>query len=117
MAELGVIEQVPTHMMGQKPIIARLSMENAVQNLNCVFMFSRSTHDINDIFYLILSKYNVIPEVDTTHKTNIMQFTHANKNGIIHIYAADPNVIHVITYKEVKFYVKKMRLNGRTKRF
>ena len=64
-------------------------------------MFSRSTHNINDIFYLFLSKYNIIPKVDKTHKTNIMQFTHLIK-GKIHIYAADPNEIHVITYKEVK---------------
>ena len=71
-------------------------------NVSCVFMFSRSTHNINDIFYLFLSKYNLVPHVDKTHKTNILQFTH-NNNGVIHVYAADPNEIKVITYKQVKY--------------
>ena len=53
-------------------------------NVSCVFMFSRSTHNINDIFYLFLSKYNIIPQVDKAHKTNIMQFTH-NIDGVVHI--------------------------------
>ena len=53
-------------------------------------MFSRKIHDINDIFQLFLSKYNLIPSVEKTHKTNILQFTH-NNNDINHIYAADPN--------------------------
>ena len=44
-----------------------------------------------------------------------MQFTHKN-NDVIHIYTADPNEIHFITYKEVKIYAKKTRLNGRTRR-
>ena len=71
-----------------------------------MFMFSRTTHNINDIFYLFLSKYNIIPDVDKTHKTNIMQFTH-KINDIIHIYTADPNEIHVITYKQVKYLCDK----------
>jgi 5-methylcytosine-specific restriction enzyme A len=69
---------------------------------SCVFMFSRNIHNINDIFHLFLSKYNLIPSVDKTHKTNILQFTH-NNNGVIHIYAADPNEIKIITYKQVKY--------------
>ena len=36
-------------------------------DVSCVFMFSRSTHNINDIFYLFLSKYNIILNVDKTH--------------------------------------------------
>ena len=79
-------------------------------------MFSRSTHNINDIFYLFLSKYNIIPDVDKTHKTNIMQFTH-NNNGIIHIYAADPNEIHVITYKEVKYLCNKNEIEWKNQTF
>ena len=37
-------------------------------NVSCVFMFSRSTHNINDFFYLFFSKYNIIPKVDKTQK-------------------------------------------------
>jgi hypothetical protein len=85
-------------------------------DLDCVFMFSRTTHNINDIFYLFLSKYNVIPEIDKTHKTNIMQFTHIIK-GKIHIYAADPNEIHVITYKEVKILCKKNEIEWKNQTF
>ena len=44
------------------------------ENINCVFMFSRTMHNINDIFHLFLAKYNIIPTVEKTHKTNIMQF-------------------------------------------
>ena len=71
-----------------------------------MFMFSRSTHNINVIFYLFISKYNIIPKVYKTQKTNIMQFTH-NIDGVEHIFTADPNEIHVITYKEVKYLCDK----------
>ncbi len=45
-----------------------------------------------------------------------MQFTHLIDDKLHYdINAADPNEIHVITYKEVEFlFIKKMRLNGRT---
>ena len=86
------------------------------KNVSCVFMFSRSTHNINDIFYLFLSKYNIIPNVDKTHKTNIMQFTH-NNNGIIHIYTADHNEIHVITYKKVKYLSNKNEIEWKNQTF
>ena len=76
---------------------------------SCVFMFSRTIHNINDIFYLFLSKYKLIPTVDKTHKTNILQFTH-NNNGVIHIYAADPNEIQIITYKQVQYLCEKNKI-------
>ena len=51
-----------------------------------------------------------------------MQFTH-NIDGVVHIFTTDPNEIHVITYKEVKYLcdkneiewknLSKMRLNGK----
>ena len=59
----------------------------------------------------MLIKYNIIPNVDKTHKTNIIQFTH-NNEGVIHMYTADLNKIHAIAYKEVKYLCNKMRLNG-----
>ena len=100
------------------PIVENLDFNNVEKydNINCVFMFSRSTHNINDIFYLFLSKYNIIPNVDKTHKTNIMQFTHKIDN-IIHIYAADPNEIHVITYKEVKYLCNKNEIEWKNQTF
>ena len=51
-------------------------------------MYSRKKHNINDIFKIFVSKYSLIPKVDKTRKTNILQFTH-NDNGVMHIYAAD----------------------------
>ena len=89
---------------------------NKYDDVSCVFMFSRTTHNINDIFHLFLAKYNIIPKVDKTHKTNIMQFTHKN-NGIIHIYTADPNEIHVITYKEVKILCEKNGIEWKNQTF
>ena len=85
-------------------------------NISCVFMFSRNIHNINDIFYLFLDKYNTIPKVDKSHKTNIMQFTH-NNNGIIHIYAADPNEVHTITYKQVKYLCEKNEIEFKNQTF
>ena len=79
-------------------------------------MFSRPKHNINDIFNLFLSKHNLIPTVDKTHKTNILQFTH-NNNGIIFIYAADPNEIHVITYKQVKYLCEKNEIEWKNQTF
>ena len=35
-----------------------------------------------------------------------MQFTH-NIDGVVHTFTADPNEIHVITYKEVKYLCDK----------
>ena len=35
-----------------------------------------------------------------------MQFSH-NIDGVVHIFTADPNEIHVITYKEVKYLCDK----------
>ena len=85
-------------------------------NISCVLMFSRNIHNINDIFYLFLDKYNTIPKVDKSHKTNIMQFTH-NNNGIIHIYAADPNEVHTITYKQVKYLCDKNEIEFKNQTF
>jgi len=79
-------------------------------------MFSRNTHNINDIFYLFLSKYHIIPNVDKTYKTNIMQFTHKMDN-IIHIYTADPNEIHVITFKEVQYLCNKNDIEWKSQTF
>jgi hypothetical protein len=45
-----------------------------------------------------------------------MQFTHKN-NGKLHIYAADPNEIHVITYKEVKFLCEKNEIEWKNQTF
>jgi hypothetical protein len=45
-----------------------------------------------------------------------MQFTHKN-DGIIHIYTADPNEIHVITYKEVKFLCEKNEIEWKNQTF
>ena len=46
-------------------------------NVSCVFMYSRNIHNINDIFYLFLSKYNNIPcadyIVDKRIKANIFE--------------------------------------------
>ncbi len=35
-------------------------------DVSCVFMFSRTMHNINDIFHLFLAKYNIIPCHDVT---------------------------------------------------
>ena len=45
-----------------------------------------------------------------------MKFTHKNK-GIVHIYAADPNEIHVITYKQVKILCDKHEIEWKNQTF
>ncbi len=45
-----------------------------------------------------------------------MQFTHLI-NGKLHVYAADPNEIHVITYKEVKILCKKNEIEWKNQTF
>ena len=86
-------------------------------DVSCVFMFSRRKHNINDIFDLFVAKYNLIPSVDKTRKTNILQFTHKTDNGNIHIYAADPNDIHIITYKQVKYHCEKHNIEWKNQTF
>ena len=62
---------------------------------SCVFIFSRSKHNIDGILNLFLSIYNLIPMVDKNHKTNILKVTHK----LMHIYAADPNEIQKMICK------------------
>ena len=45
-----------------------------------------------------------------------MLFTH-NNNGIIHIYAADPNEVHTITYKQVKYLCDKNEIEFKNQTF
>jgi hypothetical protein len=68
---------------------------------NSVCMYSRSIHNINDVFEQFISTFNTFPEIKKCNKTNIMEFHFKPRKDILIIFCCDPNDINVITYKEI----------------
>ena len=89
-----------------KPIYLNITMENVKNNMkkycNSVCMYSRSIHNINDVFEEFISTFNTFPEIKKCNKTNIMEFHFKPCKGMLIIFCCDPNDINVITYKEIK---------------
>ena len=75
-------------------------MENIKANIkkrsDCVYMYSRNIHNINDIFEQFIIVFNICPKIKKCNKTNIMEFHFENI-----IFCCDPNDINVITYKNI----------------
>jgi hypothetical protein len=71
------------------------------ENKSCVFMFSNETKNVNAQFYEFVEKINVIPDITKCNKSNIMQFEYCTDEGVLFIFACDPNDINIIDYKDI----------------
>ena len=69
---------------------------------NCCFMYSRTTHNINDIFEEFIMMFNVFPFIKKCNKTNIMEFHFKLNPDNLHLFCCDPNDINIIDYKQVQ---------------
>ena len=89
-----------------KPIYLNVNMEDIKSNIkkycNSVCMYSRSIHNINDVFEQFILTFNTSPEIKKCNKTNIMEFHFKPRKDILIIFCCDPNDINVITYKQIK---------------
>ena len=65
-------------------------------------MYSRSIHNINDVFERFISTFNTFLEIKKCNKTHIMEFHFKARKDILIIFLCDPNDINVITYKKVQ---------------
>jgi hypothetical protein len=67
-----------------KKIYLNKSMESVKSNIakrsDCVYMYSRGTHNINDIFEQFIITFNVYPIIKKCNKTNIKEFHYKLKN-------------------------------------
>ena len=70
---------------------------------SCVFMFSRDIHNINDMFFQFIVKFNICPVVKKCNKTNLMEFHLKIGKDNVHIFCCDPNDINIITYNIMSF--------------
>ena len=89
---------------------------NISKRFNCVYMYSREIHNINDIFEQFIITFNVYPIIRKCNKTNIMEF-HYKLNKERLIFCCDPNDINVITYKEVKDLCTKNNIEWRNQTY
>jgi len=99
------LEDIVNHF-NDKKIYLNKSMESVKANLdkrsNCIYMYSRNIHNINDVFEQFIITFNTFPSIKKCNKTNIMEFHYKlNKDKLI-IFCCDPNDINVITYKDIK---------------
>jgi hypothetical protein len=90
-----------------KTIYLNETMDNVKVNLpkrfNCVYMYSRSTHNINDVFEQFVSTFNNVPIITRCNKSSITEFHFKTHEKNVIIFCCDPsNDINVITYKEIK---------------
>ncbi len=88
-----------------KRIYVNKSMESVKANLakrnNCIYMYSRDQHNINDIFEQFITTFNTFPLVRKCNKTNIMEFHCKTCKENLIIFCWDPNDINNITYENV----------------
>ena len=63
---------------------------NMKKYCNCVCMYSRSIHNINDIFEQFISTFNTFPEIKKCNKTNIMELHFKPRKDILIIFCCDP---------------------------
>ena len=87
------------------------------RNKSYVFMYSRTTHNINDIFEQFITAFNIIPKITKCNKTNYMQFEYKKDKDCHFIFCSDPNDIHTITYKEVRKLCKKNNIEWKNQTY
>ncbi len=75
---------------------------NMIKYSNCVMMYSRTTHNINDVFEEFIKVFNTFPVIKKCNKTNIMEFHFKPSKDNLIIFTSDPNDINIITYEQVK---------------
>jgi hypothetical protein len=80
------------------------TIENIKSNLskysNCVGMYSRNTHNINDVFEQFITVFNTFPVMKKCNKTNVMEFHLKPCKDKLIIFSCDPNDINVITFNK-----------------
>jgi hypothetical protein len=69
---------------------------------NCVCMYSRNIHNINDVFEEFVTVFNTFHVIKKCNKINIMEFHFKPHKDILIIFTCDPNDFNTITYKEVQ---------------
>ena len=87
------------------------------RNKSYVFMYSRTTHNINDIFEQFITAFNIIPKITKCNKTNYTQFEYKKDKDCHFIFCSDPNDIHTITYKEVRKLCKKNNIEWKNQTY
>jgi len=89
-----------------KQIFVNETIENIKTNIkkyfNSVCMYSRNTHNINDIFEQFITTFNTFPEIKKCNKTNILEFHFKACKGHLIMFCCDPNDINVITFTQVQ---------------
>ena len=89
-----------------KIIYVNETMDNIKNNIgkrpNCIYMYSRNVHNINDVFEQFIITFNTFPLIKKCNKTNIMEFHFKVSKDNLIMFCCDPNDINTITYKEVK---------------
>ncbi len=78
---------------------------------NCILMFSRCIHNINDMFIEFITKINIVPSIKRCNKTNLMEFHFTCGKENTHIFCCDPNDINVINYNTVKLLCEKHEID------
>jgi len=97
-------DEVVNHF-NDKHIYINKSMESVKANLakrnDCIYMYSRDQHNINDIFEQFITTFNTVPLIKKCNKTNIMEFHYKTCKDKLIIFCCDPNDINTITFENV----------------
>ena len=109
------------NIFNELPIKVNKTMDEVKEyisrNKSYIFMYSRTTHNINDIFEQFITTFNIIPKVTKCNKTNYMQFEYKKDKDCHFIFCSDPNDIHIITYKEVKKLCEKNKIEWKNQTY
>ena len=97
-------DEVVNHF-NDKNIYINKSMESVKAKLakrdNCIYMYSRDQHNINDIFEQFIATFNTVPLIKKCNKTNIMEFHYKTGKDKLIIFCCDPNDINTITFENI----------------
>jgi hypothetical protein len=107
-------DEVINHFF-EKTIYLNLSLDEIIKtmkdNKNCIFMFSRCIHNINDMFIEFITKLNVVPSIKRCNKSNLMEFHFTCGEDNTYIFCCDPNDINIINYNTVKLLCEKHKID------
>ena len=97
-------DEVVNHF-NDKNIYINKSMESVKANLakrnDCIYMYSRDQHNINDIFEQFITTFNTVPLIKKCNKTNIMEFHFKTCKDKLIVFCCDPNDINTITFENI----------------
>ena len=127
--------EVPVNKFSRLPVYENPNIDDIdIEKMeSCIFMFSRTIHNINDILEKFITKYNYIPVIQKNIKTNINQFMYTIKKKLhllkdkseesiwlketYFIFTCDPNDINKITYKDVKELCTKLNVEWKNQTY